>query len=144
MPRTVAHQAPPAMEFFRQQYCSGFSFPSPGDLPDQGSNPVSALRAEALPLEPPGKPQLRSIYLFTFKNPQECGSLLNQEKVTRGHPDSGQRDTPDQSLDNFEKNNNPLRIEDFCILFSCPILKEGHDFIEEVFQVCFLHFYAKN
>ena len=29
-PWTVAHQAPPSTEFFRQQYCSGFSLPSPG------------------------------------------------------------------------------------------------------------------
>ena len=28
------------MEFPRQEYWSGLSFPSPGDLPDPGSNPV--------------------------------------------------------------------------------------------------------
>ena len=31
---TVAHQAPPSMEFSRQEYWSGLPFPSPGDLPD--------------------------------------------------------------------------------------------------------------
>ena len=31
-PWTVAHQAPPSMEFSRQEYWSGLSFPSPGDL----------------------------------------------------------------------------------------------------------------
>ena len=33
-PRTVAYQAPPSMEFSRQEYWSALSFPSPGDLPD--------------------------------------------------------------------------------------------------------------
>ena len=33
---TVAYQAPPSMGFSRQEYWSGLSFPSPGDLPDPG------------------------------------------------------------------------------------------------------------
>ena len=37
-PWTVARQAPLSMEFTRQEYWSGLPFPSPGDLPDQGSN----------------------------------------------------------------------------------------------------------
>ena len=39
IPRTVAYQAPLSMGFSRQKYWSGLSFPSPGDLPVQGSNP---------------------------------------------------------------------------------------------------------
>ena len=35
---TVAYQASPSMGFSRQEYQSGFPFPSPGDLPNQGSN----------------------------------------------------------------------------------------------------------
>ena len=35
-PGTVAHQASLPMEFSRQEYWSGLSFPSPGDLPDAG------------------------------------------------------------------------------------------------------------
>ena len=38
-PMDVACQSPLSMEFFRQEYWSGVTFPSPGDLPDQGSNP---------------------------------------------------------------------------------------------------------
>ena len=30
------HQAPPSMEFSRQEYWSGLPFPSPGNLPDPG------------------------------------------------------------------------------------------------------------
>ena len=53
-PWTGAHQAPPSMEFSRQEYWSGLPFPSPGDLPDPGIEPGSlALQADALPSEPP-------------------------------------------------------------------------------------------
>ena len=53
-PWTVAYQAPPSMEFSRQEYWSGLPFPSPGDLPDPGIEPGSpALRADALPSDPP-------------------------------------------------------------------------------------------
>ena len=47
-PWTVAHQAPPPMEFSREEYWSGLPFPSPGDLPDPGIKPGSpALQADA-------------------------------------------------------------------------------------------------
>ena len=41
---TVAHQAPPSMEFSRQEYWSGLTFPSPGDL----SNPETEPRSSTL------------------------------------------------------------------------------------------------
>jgi len=45
-------------EFFRQEYWSGYSFLSPGDLSDPGIKPGSpALQADSLPSEPPGMPQ---------------------------------------------------------------------------------------
>ena len=54
-PWTVAHQAPPSIEFSRQEYWSGLPFPSPGDLPGPGIEPRSpTLWADALPSEPPG------------------------------------------------------------------------------------------
>ena len=54
---TVALQAPLSMGFSRQEYWSGLPFPSPGDLPDPGIEPrSSALEADALTSEPPGKP----------------------------------------------------------------------------------------
>ena len=54
-PWTVAHQAPPSMEFSRQEYWSGLPFPSPGDLPNPGIEPRSpTLQADALPSEPWG------------------------------------------------------------------------------------------
>ena len=54
---TSAYQAPPSMEFSRQEYWSGLPFPSPEDLPNPGIEPGSpALQADALLSEPPGKP----------------------------------------------------------------------------------------
>ena len=56
-PWTVTYQAPPTMGFSRQEYWSGFPFPSPGDFPNPGTEPRSpALQADSLPSEPPGKP----------------------------------------------------------------------------------------
>ena len=56
-PWTVAHQAPLSMGFPRQEYWSGFPFPSPGHLPDTGIElGSSALEADSLPSEPPEKP----------------------------------------------------------------------------------------
>ena len=52
-PRTVAHQAPPPMEFSRQEHWSELPFPSPGDHLNPGIEPRSpALQADALPSEP--------------------------------------------------------------------------------------------
>ena len=45
------------MEFTRQEYWSGYSFPSPDDLPNPGIEPRSPpLWVDSLPAEPQGKP----------------------------------------------------------------------------------------
>jgi len=45
------------MGFPRQEYCSGLSFPFPGDLPDPGIKLTSpALQAGSLPLSHQGSP----------------------------------------------------------------------------------------
>ena len=50
---TVTHQAPLSVEFSRQEYWSGLPFPSAGDLPDPGIEPMSpALQANLS--KPPG------------------------------------------------------------------------------------------
>ena len=55
-PWTAGYQAPPSMEFSRQEYWSGLPFPSPGDLPNPGIEPGSpSFQADALTFEPPGK-----------------------------------------------------------------------------------------
>ena len=51
-PWTVSYQAPPSVEFSRQEYWSRLPFPSPGDLPDPGIEPgYPTLQADALQSE---------------------------------------------------------------------------------------------
>ena len=40
-PWIAACQTPRTLEFFRQEYWNGVLFPTPGDLPDSGIEPVS-------------------------------------------------------------------------------------------------------
>ena len=55
-PGPVAHQASLSMEFSRQESWSGWPFPTPGDLPNPGTEPVSpALQANSLLTEQSGK-----------------------------------------------------------------------------------------
>ena len=71
-PWTVAYQVPPSMGFSRKEYWSGLPFPSPRDLPDPGIEPGSpALQADALPSEPPGKPEVIKIANQTGWNHQK-------------------------------------------------------------------------
>ena len=61
-PWMVAYQDPQSKGFFRQEYWSGFPFPSPGDLPHPGSESGSlAMKADALPSELPGKPDKKAV-----------------------------------------------------------------------------------
>ena len=54
------------MGFSRQEYWSGLSFPSPGDLPDPGIKPRSpTMQADSLPSEPPGKAQSKPVRRMT-------------------------------------------------------------------------------
>ena len=75
VPWTAACQAPLSMGFPRQEYWSGFPFPSPGDLPDPGIELTSSAMAGGFfTLEPPGKPcghitttQMSSPFLSQFE-----------------------------------------------------------------------------
>ena len=54
------------MEFSKQEYWSGLPFPSPGDLPNPGTEPGSPpLQADALLSEPQG-----SLYIYQFSSVQ--------------------------------------------------------------------------
>ena len=78
-PWTVVHQAPPSMEFSRQEYCSELPFPSPEDLPDPRIKHGSpALPADALPSEPPGKLTLQVAYPLgkTIFGSTACSSVF--------------------------------------------------------------------
>ena len=53
---TIAHQTPLPLEFSRQEYWSGLSFPTSGDLPDlRVELCLLHWQAHSLPLEPPRK-----------------------------------------------------------------------------------------
>ena len=70
-PWTVAHQASLSVGFPRQEYWSGLPFPSPGELPDPGIEPMSlvspTLAGRLLTAAPP-------IFLIISQVPREKGS----------------------------------------------------------------------
>ena len=73
-PMDCSLASPLSMEFSRQEYWSGFPFPSPGNLPESGIEPGSpALEADALTSEPPGKPHAAA----AAKSLQSCLTLCN-------------------------------------------------------------------
>ena len=56
IPWTVGHQAPLSMGFPKKEYWSGSPFPSPGHIPNPGSELTSsALAGRFFTTEPPGK-----------------------------------------------------------------------------------------
>ena len=63
------------MEFSRQEYWYGLSFPSPGDLPDPRIKAGSpGLQADVLPFEPPG-------------TPSKSGPLIHLTLLSQLHPE---------------------------------------------------------
>ena len=76
---TVARQAPLSMRFFRQEYWNGLLFPSPGYLPNPGSEPASpALAGRFFTTEPPGK-------LLIITTLQTTPKLSNLKQQTSTH-----------------------------------------------------------
>ena len=67
-PWTVAHQAPPSMDFSRQEYWSGLPFPSPGDLPYPGIFPTQGSNL--------GLPHCRQM-LYRLSHQGSRNSILN-------------------------------------------------------------------
>src|SRR5574341_1194318 len=65
-PQTIALQAPLSMEISRQEYWSGLPYPPPGDLPNLGIEPRSALQANSLLSEPPGKPKNTGVHSLSL------------------------------------------------------------------------------
>ena len=72
---TVAHQAPLAMGFSWQEYCSRLPFPPSGDLPDPGIEHMSpALTGRFFTTEPPrtGDSQICTSYPWSFRLIPDC------------------------------------------------------------------------
>ena len=78
-----AHQAPPSMEFSRQEYWSGLPFPSPGIFPTQESNPGLPHCRQTLPSEPSGNPM--KIMVTSFKRPLACSATFNAPNPAASH-----------------------------------------------------------
>ena len=80
-PWAVTPQAPLSLGLPHQEYWSGLPFPSPGDLPNLGTEPVSpaapALAGGSLPLSHPGSPQVSQ---GTF----DCHSWGGGDRSTAG------------------------------------------------------------
>ena len=76
-PWTVARQIPLSMRFSQQEYLSGLPFPSPGDLPDPGIEPVSpALQADSTaPPEKPNEGHAAAAAAAAAKSLQSCPTL---------------------------------------------------------------------
>ena len=81
-PWSVAHKSPPCKEFSKQEYWSGLPFPSPGDLPDPGTEPGSPALRQSLVLseraDGGSEPLLSVVHLNSTK-------LLDQN-LPRPHP----------------------------------------------------------
>ena len=77
-PWTVAHQAPPSMEFSRQEYWSGLPFPSPGDFPDPRIEP----RSPALQTEKQANHKRTNTTWFHLYEVSKCNSILKSRDIT--------------------------------------------------------------
>ena len=81
-PWTVAHQAL-STEFSRQEPWSGWLFPSPGDLPDLGTEPGSPALADSLPLRHQESPST----IYHLLKLETAAASLNMD-VSHAHTDS--------------------------------------------------------
>ena len=93
----MARQAPLSMGFPRQEYWSGFSFPSPGDLPNPDIEPETpaspSLDGGFFTTEPPGNSLCIDIYLLKLCGhankaivhtiPQRTAVLTNASIITK-------------------------------------------------------------
>ena len=79
-PWTVAHQAPLSMGFSRQEYWSGLPFPTLGDLPNPGIEPMSlmspALTSGFFTGALPGKPPWDLNYILRISSQQHQSRLV--------------------------------------------------------------------
>ena len=66
-PWTVANQVPLSMGFFRQEYWSGVSLPSPGDHPNQGIEFMSPVTPTTSG-KPPGSLSTINLIHFVGRN----------------------------------------------------------------------------
>ena len=88
-PWTVAHQAPLSMGFSRQEYWSGLSFASPGDLPSSGIENMSPALAGGFFTTEPTWEAANSGYHCLYKDALSfkgfpCGSAGKESTCNAG------------------------------------------------------------
>ena len=88
-PWTIACQAPLSMEFSRQEFWSGMPFPTPGDLPDPGIEPMS-LASLALAGRFPGGRDGNPFQYSCLENSMDRGAWW--ASVQGGHNESDMTD----------------------------------------------------
>ena len=80
-PWTVANQASLSMEFSREEYWSGFPFPSPEHLPDPGMEPTSLVSPAVAGGFSTTSPTWKAWYVHSVKVEvlvaQSCSTLCN-------------------------------------------------------------------
>ena len=142
-PWAVTCQALLLMAFTRQEYWSGFPFPSPRDLPNPGTEPVSpmspALRADswacrAQPAEPSGKPFICFVVVvpYQLKKSQRIESDQHDYLMVERYKKDGSHHQPTMFeeffyrswwKDNWIHHREALMVgsdrEDTCQLISC-------------------------
>ena len=80
----MAHRAPLSMGLPRQGYWKWLPFPSPGDLPNPGTQPASpALARGSFIAEPPGKPRLKRLVRVFFTDSKTQERKLQEDSQTR-------------------------------------------------------------
>ena len=112
-PWTAARQAPLSMGFSRQEYCSGLSFPTPGDLPDPGIEPAS--------ISSPGRLPGR---FFTTMPPGSFSpySSLNSPNIPKNFKSSRPLPTPDCSLFLSLSDGDSPTLTSLLSCFSCSVV----------------------
>ena len=84
---TVAHQAPLSVKFPRQEYRSGLPFPSLGDLPNPGTEPLSPVwQADSLPLSHQGSPHTVNPFQTQHRNTLKVQSASPDFPVHQAFP----------------------------------------------------------
>ena len=114
------------MDFCRQEYWSGFPFPSPGDLPDTGIEPGSlASQADSSPMSHQGSPVWAAQALFPSPQPR-TGALLWRCVFSVSHAHSGLHIALSPGLELLEGEKKGIlpttSLVVFGVLFSLPNL----------------------
>ena len=84
---TVAHQAPLAMEFSRQECWSRLPCPPPGNLPHPGiKTRFPALEVDSFTAEPLGKPTRRILHSVQFSSVAQLCLTLQSHELQHARP----------------------------------------------------------